>query len=34
MDEDKLLIKVVNDYGDCLNLWNMMKKTNLLARVS
>lgn len=31
-DEDKLLIKVVNDYGDCLN-YEYDEKTNLLARV-
>lgn len=31
-DEDKLLIKVVNNYGDCLN-YEYDEKTNLLARV-
>lgn len=31
-DDDKLLIKVVNDYGDCLN-YEYDEKTNLLARV-
>lgn len=31
-DEDKLLIKAVNDYGDCLN-YEYDEKTNLLARV-